>query len=162
MLSTKNTNCDSFPEPEVTHQKWEWCQKLIPKSTQRPSTRLQRLFTVSLLQSQASLVCMIWSRWGHHKLCLFFFGSAVLGMRMAEGLVFIRSECRANYYHWPQHPLALCWTVQDGKSASANPHSRPFPNSKPLLHWKQLVSVCQHRKWLLLPTTPLKLIKLLA
>lgn len=63
---------------------------------------------------------------------LFFVG----GIGKAEGLMFISTECRAEYHHWPQQPLALCWTAKDGKSASANPHSRPFPNSKSLLHYK--------------------------
>lgn len=35
MLSTKNTDCNSFPELEVTHQKQEWCHKWIAKSTRR-------------------------------------------------------------------------------------------------------------------------------
>lgn len=35
MLSTKNMNCDSFPELEVTYQKWEQCHQLIAKSTHR-------------------------------------------------------------------------------------------------------------------------------
>lgn len=35
MLSTKNTNCDSFPELELAHQKQEWCHKFTAKCTRR-------------------------------------------------------------------------------------------------------------------------------
>lgn len=63
---------------------------------------------------------------------LFFVGA----VRKAEGCTFISTEHRAEYYHWPRQLLALCPTAQDSKSVSANPHSRPFPNTKSLQHCK--------------------------
>lgn len=141
MLSTKNTNCDSLPELELAHKKQEWCHKVIAKSTFRvwasdfkgfycqPAPESCQSCTHDMVQMRTpqTLSCSLWGVWERQRAsCL---------LALIQGCVPYTGLSNS----------ALCWTAQDGKSASANPHARPFLNSKLLLGHKQLDSICWHR-----------------
>lgn len=95
-LSTKNTNCDSFPELELAHQKQEWCHKFIAKSTCRDwASDFKSFFCQPAPKPcQSCIYDMVQMR--TPKTVLFF----VRCMEKAEGFMFISTECRAVY-----HPL---------------------------------------------------------
>lgn len=82
MLSTKNTNCDSFPELELAHQKQEWCHKFIAKSTRRnwaldfkdfycqpaPESHQSHMHdTVQMRSPQTLSFCSLWGVWERQR-----------------------------------------------------------------------------------------------